>query len=164
MAYRLIASSTNYRTFISTIVPPGYVCGHSIAIVKIPNLKHLSFLVGVTNSFVVDYFLRQKVSANVTMFNFLETPVPRLSSGKEFDEIVRKVAQLVCTTNEFSELKKVSGVNYALTSENDITLARAQLDVMVAKIYGISKDELAFILEKFPIVDKKQKELVLSQY
>lgn len=163
MAYRLIASSTNYRTLISTIVPPGYVCGHSIAIVRLSDVKQLCFLAGTMNSFIVDYFLRQKVSANVTMFNFLETPVPRLSSGKEFDAIVRKVAQLVCTTNEFSELKKMTGVE-SLTSENDRALARAQLDVMIAKIYGITKDELAFILEKFPIADKKQKELVLSQY
>ena len=164
MAYRLIASSTNYRTFISTVIPPGYVCGHSIAIVRIPNLQQLCFLVGVMNSFVTDYFIRQKVSANVTMFNFLETPVPRLSSGKDFDFIVRKVAQLVCNTNEFSELKKEIGIEHALTSENDRALARAQLDAAVAKIYGLTKDELAFVLEHFPNVEQKQKELVLEQY
>lgn len=163
MAYRLIGRSTDSRTFISTIIPPGYVCGHSIAIVKLPDLKHLCYLTGVMNSFVVDYFLRQKVSANVTMFNFLETPVPRLSAGKEFDFIVKKVAQLVCTTPEFSELKKLVGVE-PLISESDRALARAQLDVMVAKVYGITKEELAHMLEAFPIVDKKQKELVLAEY
>ncbi len=164
MAYRLIASSTNYRTFISTIVPPGYVCGHSIAIVRIENLKHLCYLCGVINSFVIDYFIRQKVSANVTMFNFLETPVPRASSGKLFDEIVKKTAQLVATTSEFDQLKKDIGILHGLTNENDRLLARAQLDVAVAKLYGISKEDLAYILEKFPNVDPKQKELVLREY
>ncbi len=164
MAYRLIASSTNYRTLISTIVPPGYVCGNSIAIIRLGNLRELCFLCGVVNSFVVDYFIRQKVSANINMFYFLETPIPRLSSGKEFEEIVKKVAQLVCVTNEFSELKKISGIQHGLTNENDRNLARAQLDVMVAKLYGIAKEELAYILTKFPIVSQKHKDLILSQY
>src|SRR3989338_7747677 len=161
MAYRLIASSTNYRTFISTIVPPGYVCGNSIAIIRLPNLKQLCFLNGIMNSFVIDYLIRQKVSANINMFYFLETPVPRLSSSKEFEEIVRKVAQLVCATDEFKELKKEVGLDHGLTNENDRALARAQLDAMIAKLYNITKEELAFILEKFPIADQKQKDLVL---
>ncbi len=164
MAYRLIASSTNYRTFISTIVPPGYVCGHSIAIVRMENLKQLCYLCGVMNSFVIDYFMRQKVSANVTMFNFLETPVPRISSGKLFDEIVKKTAQLVATTSDFDQLKKEIGIQHGLKDENDRLLARAQLDVAVAKLYGISKEDLAYILEKFPNVEPKQKELVLREY
>ena len=164
MAYRLIASSTNYRTFISTIVPPGYICGNSLAIVRLENLKQICFLVGVMNSFVIDFFIRHKVSANVNMFYFLETPVPRLDSGKEFDAIVRKVAQLVCTTDEFSELKKEAGVEHALTSETDRALARAQLDAMVANLYCITKKDMEFILQQFPIVDKKQKELILNQF
>lgn len=116
------------------------------------------------NSFVVDYFIRQKVSANVTMFNFLETPVPRLSSGPEFEAVVQKAAQLVCVTDEFSELKKAAGIGHGLTNENDRQLAKVQLDCMVAKIYGVTKDELKYILEKFPLVEKRQKDLVLGQY
>lgn len=164
MAYRLIASSTNYRTFISTIIPPGYVCGNSIAIIRLDTNKNLCFLVGVMNSFVIDYFIRQKVSANINMFYFLETPVPRLSSGKEFEFIVRKVAQLVCTTNEFAELKEEIGIEQGLANENERNMARAQLDATIAKLYGITKEELAFILEKFPNVPQKQKDLVLEQY
>ena len=164
MAYRLIARSTDSRTFISAIVPPGYVCGNSIAIVQLDNVKQICFLTGVMNSFVIDYFIRQKVSANVNMFNFLETPVPRLNSGKEFDAIVRKTAQLVCTTDEFSELKKETGILHGLTNENDRKLARAQLDVAVANIYGITKEEMGFILQQFPIVDEKQKELILNSF
>ncbi|HLD86483.1 MAG TPA: hypothetical protein VJB12_00305 [Candidatus Nanoarchaeia archaeon] len=116
------------------------------------------------NSFVIDYIIRQKVSANVNMFYFLETPVPRLSSGREFDAIVRKVAQLVCTTDEFSELKKETGVEHALMGEADRNLARAQLDAMVAGLYGITKKDMEFILQQFPIVDPRQKELVLEQF
>lgn len=164
MAYRLIASSTNYRTFISAIIPPGYVCGNSLAIIKMPTLKELCYLCGVMNSFVIDYFMRQKVSANINMFYFLETPVPRLSSGKEFEEIAKKTAQLVATTDEFSALRKEFGISGGLADGNDRLLARAKIDVAVAKLYGITKEELAYILEKFPLVDAKQKEMVMREY
>lgn len=164
MAYRDVASSTNYRTVISTIIPPGYVCGNTINIVRLSNLKYLCFLCGMMNSFVIDFFMRQKVSAHVNMFSFLETPIPRLSSGKEFDAIVRKVVQLVAVTPEFDTLKREVGVEHALTNENDRMQARAQLDAMVAKLYGVTKEELEFILKQFPIADEKQKEMVLNEY
>ena len=98
------------------------------------------------------------------MFHFLEIPLPRISSGREFDAIVRKVAQLVCTTDEFSELKKETGVEHALTGEADRNLVRVQLDAMVANLYGITKKDMEFILQQFPIVDQRQKELVLEQF
>ena len=164
LGFRDIASSTNYRTLLLTIVPPGYVCGNTINFVYNLPLKTLAYLCGMLNSFVVDYLIRQKVSAHVNQFYFKEIPLPRLSSGKEFDAIVRKAAQLVCTTEEFSELMKEVGIEKGLTKENERALARAQLDAMVAKVYGLTKEELAFILTKFPNVDGKQKELVLSQY
>jgi len=91
-------------------------------------------------------------------------PVPRLSSGSEFEAIARKTAQLVSTTGEFAELKKYLGIEHGLPGENERALARAQLDAMVAKLYGLTKEELAVILEKFPTVDDKTKQLVLGQY
>ncbi len=164
LGFRRIARSTDSRTLMTTVIPPNYVVSESISFARLPEVKQLCFLCGVLNSFVVDYFIRQKVSANINMFYFLEIPVPRLDSGKEFDAIVRKVAQLVCVTGEFEELKKATGVSHGLDNESDRALARAQLDAMVAKLYGITKEELAFILEKFPIVDEKQKEAVLRAY
>ena len=164
MAYRLIASSTNERTLICTIIPPGYVCGNSIAIVRNGELKNLCYLTGVLNSFVVDYLIRQKVSANVNMFYFLELPVPRLDSGPEYESIAKMTAQLVAVSDEFNELKKEFSLKYGVTTDKDRETIRARLDVVVAKLYGITKEELAYIMTKFPIVDEKYKKKVLEEY
>lgn len=164
IAYRLIGRSTDSRTLISTVVPPSYVCGNSLAIVRLLDLKQLCFLCGILNSFVVDYFIRQKVSANINLFYFLETPVPRLSSGVQFDFIARKTAQLVAITDGFEELKKAVGVQHALINETERTQARAQLDVAVAKLYGLTKQELEHILSQFPIVEERQKRMVLDAF
>ena len=165
IGYRLIASSTNERTLISTLVPRGYVCGHSMAVIMLDDLKRMSFLVGVMNSFVLDYLVRQKMSFNINFNYFLELPVPEPGKdGKYFEQIVKKTAQLVATTPEFDQLKKEIGIPAGLKDENDRLLARAQLDVAVAKLYGITKEEIAYILEKFPLVDQKLKEMVLGEY
>lgn len=165
LAYRLISHSQNERTMISTIVPPGYVCGNSIAIVKTDgSLKVLPFLCGVLNSFVLDYLVRQKVSANVNIFYFLELPVPRLNSGNLFDSIAKKVVQLVAITSEFSKLKEEFGVISTVTDEKDRQLVRAKIDALVAKLYELNKEELRHILAQFPVIDEKIKEQVLNEF
>jgi Alw26I/Eco31I/Esp3I family type II restriction m6 adenine DNA methyltransferase len=164
LAYRLIASSTNERTMISTIVPPGYVCGNSIAIVKMNDLKAMCFLCGVLNSFVVDYLLRQKVSANVNMFYFLELPIPRIKDGQYFDAIAKKAVQLVATNTEFTKLKSEFGMISPVVDEQDRQSVKNKIDALVAKMYGINEEELKHILSQFPIVDNKIKEQVLNEY
>lgn len=164
LAYRLISHSQNERTMISTIIPPGYVCGNSIAIVRINNLKAMCFLCGVLNSFVVDYLLRQKVSANVNMFYFLELPIPRIKDGQYFETIAKKVVQLVATTNDFSKLKSEFGMISPVVDEQDRQSVKNKIDALVAKMYGINEEELKHILSQFPIVDNKIKEQVLNEY
>ncbi len=164
LAYRLVARSTDIRTLMSTVIPPEYVCGNSIAIVKVDNLKAMCFLCGVLNSFVVDYLIRQKVSANVNMFYFLELPIPRIKDGQIFDSIVKKVVQLVATTNEFATMKSEIGMISFITSEQDRQLTRARIDAQVAKLYEINGEELKHILSQFPIVDEKIKEQILQEY
>lgn len=164
LAYRLVARSTDSRTMISTIIPPGQVCGNSIAIVRINNLKAMCFLCGVLNSFVVDYLLRQKVSANVNMFYFLELPIPRIKDGQYFDSIAKKVVQLVATTNDFSGLKNEFGMIAPVIDEQDRQSVRNKIDALVAKVYDINEDELRHILSQFPGVDNKIKEQVLNEY
>jgi Alw26I/Eco31I/Esp3I family type II restriction m6 adenine DNA methyltransferase len=164
LAYRLIASSTNERTMISSIIPPGYVCGHSVAIIRIPDVKEMCYLCGILNSFVIDYLMRQKVSTNLTMFNIKELPIPRLKEGDVFNLIIKKVVQLVSITNEFSSLKSEIGMVSQITDEQDRQIIKAKIDAIVAKLYGINEEELKHILSQFPLVDNKIKELVLREY
>jgi hypothetical protein len=62
------------------------------------------------------------------------------------------------------QMRKAAKVDHGLTSETDRSLARAQIDAMVAKLYGITKPELQHILAQFPLVDSQQKEMVLRVY
>lgn len=124
---RSIASKTNERTLVSTIIPKDNFIGNSLfcviprfldldsALKKKENFRdcfkeHLSpsesmYLCALLNSFVVDYILRQKITTNLNSFFLYEIPIPRLSNGDWFfEQIVPRAARLICTTEEFSDM------------------------------------------------------------
>ncbi|MEG3925912.1 Eco57I restriction-modification methylase domain-containing protein [Microcoleus sp. T3_D1] len=168
-AYRSIASSTNARSLIGTILPKNVVCGHSLNISSpIKNNKYMLFIGAALNSFCFDFTLRQKVSSNLTMFFIYQTPVPRLKSGdKYFTDIVQRAAKLICTAPEFDELAQEVGLNShreGVTDETERAQLRAELDGIIAHLYGLTEAEFAYILTTFPIVPETVKQAALAAY
>ena len=169
LAYRSIASSTNARSLIGTILPTNVVCGHSLNIsCPIQNNKYMLFLCAALNSFCFDFTLRQKVSSNLTMFFIYQTPVPRLTTGdKYFTDIVQRAAKLICTAPEFDELAQEVGLNShrdSVTDETERAQLRAELDGIIAHLYGLTDAEFAYILTTFPIVPEAVKQAALEAY
>ena len=120
------------------------------------------------NSFVVDYSLRQSVTANLTMFFIYQLPIPRLtSSSPAFSPIVTRAAKLICTTPEFDDLAAEVGLgshqNGVVDPEERAAL-RAELDGLVAHLYGLSESEFAYILTTFPLVDETVKTAALAAF
>ncbi|MBI3587823.1 hypothetical protein HY095_01370 [Candidatus Micrarchaeota archaeon] len=76
----------------------------------------------------------------------------------------RRTAQLVAITDEFEDLKKELGVQHGLLNENERMQARAQIDAAVAKLYGLTKEEFAHVLQQFPNADERQKRMALEEY
>ena len=116
----------------------------------------LLFLTGVLNGFCFDYALRSMVSANLTMFFIYQMWVPRPErTDKLFEAIVKRVARLICTTPEFDDLARKAGLKGYKEGANDpIERAklRAEVDGLVAHLYGLSEEEFAYILTTFPLV------------
>ncbi len=173
LAIRKIASNTNERTLISTLIPPRSLAGNSLS-VHFPyfhgadnylELRYtgpeLLFLVAVLNSFVMDAFLRSKMTTNLNLFYLYQLPVPRLTSGDaEFDAIVSASARLICTTAEFDALAREAGLSghaQGAATPDERAALRAQLDARIARLYGLNETEFAHILATFPLVDEPTK-------
>ena len=126
------------------------------------------FLCAALNSFCFDFTLRQKVSSNLTMFFIYQTPVPRLTTGdKYFTDIVQRAAKLICTAPEFDELAQEVGLNShrdSVTDETERAQLRAELDGIIAHLYGLTDAEFAYILTTFPIVPEAVKQAALEAY
>ncbi|PWG82595.1 Eco57I restriction-modification methylase domain-containing protein [Pararcticibacter amylolyticus] len=169
LAYRSIASNTNERTLISTIIPKCFT-GNSINVSE--NLTYPAQLICTSflSSFVLDWFLRQQVTTNINMFYIYQLPVPRLSERDSwFRQIVDRAAKLICTTEEFAELwEEVMHTQWSTdivaTDKEERDELRAELDGIIAHIYGLTEEEFTYILSTFPIVPVAQKQAALTCY
>jgi hypothetical protein len=131
--------------------------GHSINATKTHiNDAVLLFATGVLNSFVCDYSLRSSVSQNLTMFFIYQLPIPRLTEkDAAFRPIVERAARLICTTPEFDDLAKEVGLKShkdGATGAVERGKLRAELDGLIAHLYGLTEEEFAYILTTFPLV------------
>ncbi|BAY75935.1 putative transcriptional regulator [Nostoc linckia NIES-25] len=169
LSYRAIGRSTDARTLIGTVLPQNVFSGNSLNIASpTQNNKSTVFISAVLNSFCVDFALRQQVSANINMFYIYQLPVPRLTKNdRYFNDIVQRAAKLICTTPEFDELAQEVGLvshQQGVTDETERAKLRAELDGMVAHLYGLTEDEFSYILTTFPIVNASVKEAALEAY
>lgn len=158
LAFRNIARSTDVRSLISCILPPQAFSPHSVAIV-IPFVKGkaekngynelISYLGGVFNSFVFDFMIRARVSANLSFFYVYQTPVPADYRSPIAQRIIQLSARLSSPDERFRELAGEVGVSFGPLSMKERLEMTAELNALVASHYGLSREELAVILESF---------------
>ncbi len=161
--FRDIASNTNERTMISTIIPATFH-GNKLPTLRVVNAdgkkivteSEQLFLCGVANSFVFDFLIRMRVTTTLNFFYLYQMPMPRLTDGdKLFPPIVSRSAKLICTTPEFDDLAKEVGFKShknGVTNETKRARLRAELDGIIAHLYGLTEAEFQHVLSTFPLV------------
>jgi hypothetical protein len=175
LAFRDIARNTDSRTMIMTMLPREVFCNHTLPTVVIkysqqlqPDYQAELFFMSVMNSYVIDCAFRQRVTTHLTFFFIYQMPVPRLTSGdKYFWDIVQRAAKLICTAPEFDELAQEVGLNShreGVTDETERAKLRAELDGIIAHLYGLTDAEFAYVLTTFPIVPEAVKQAALAAY
>lgn len=159
LVYRAIASSTNERTLISTIVPSKVFLGNSIIyfmnysyelqknkiVQKQMDCKDLLYIMALFNSLTLDYFIRLKVTKNVSMFFIYEMPIAE-PTDEQTDFIVKRAFSLMYHS-DFDDLKKQLGIEI---ETGDKIKMRAELEVMIARdLYGIDAKEWGHLCSTF---------------
>ncbi len=172
LVHRRIARNTDSRTMIAYITPPMVFTEVNSTTIKVIETgisnQEMLFICGLANSFVLDWVLRQKVSTTLNMFYIYQLPVPRLTAGDEyFDDIVSRAAKLICTAPEFDDLAKSVGIGShknGVTDAGERAKLRAELDGIIAHLYGLTESEFSHILGTFPIVDEAVKAAALAEF
>jgi hypothetical protein len=178
LGFRDIASNTNERTLVSSMIPPTFH-GNKIPTVRvfdddgsrmIDGATQL-FLCGTWNSYVLDYMIRMRVTTTLNFFYLYQLPVPRLTEKDAvFRPIVERAARLICTTPEFDDLAKeifdgrATAKTVGATESSDRAKLRAELDGLVAHLYGLTEEEFAYILTTFPLVEESVKQQTLNTF
>jgi len=128
--------------------------------------RDLLLWLAAANSFAMDFLVRMKVSLTMALTILDSLPFPRLPAGDASAQaIVERALRLTCTGPEMDALwdeMAQSGVVPARKSTEipgavDATErlhARAEIEARLALLYGLQRDELAHVLDTFPIVQK----------
>ena len=151
LAWRNIARATDERTLIVAAIPALYAFND-----KSPNLmpdvsdKLVACLLATLNSLVVDFVLRLKL-ANVTVsiFYFKQLPIlpPEAFAPADVEFIASRVAKLTRTADDINAVWLTDYPAYTFQEPKERLAIRAELDAYIAKMYGLSREELAYILD-----------------
>jgi hypothetical protein len=157
-ACREIARSTDERTVIAAILPPGLICGHTINVERRPSQRPNAaalVVVAVLNSFPFDWMLRQKAAAHVSLYILAELPSPPLSPIAE--RFLAHGTLRLCSNHrgflplwreQLGTAAKPCGWP-AVPAERDRWRLRAAMDAVIAAAYRLARDDYAHILGSF---------------
>lgn len=173
---------SNFRTFVACIA------SNSVFNYKAPNLLineddeniralKSALLLSIINSIPFDFITRLKFyGANLIKSIIDQLPIiPYDLLLRYKDEIVPRVMKLTYTSNSlrsFSDSIKGNYRPYEWNNEERFKL-RSELDCIIGHLYSLTKDDMEYILDSFPILKSKDeaifdsyrtKEYILSIY
>ncbi|MDO4908876.1 MAG: class I SAM-dependent DNA methyltransferase [Corynebacterium sp.] len=160
VAWREMAAPTGFRTLYPSVIPPGATHVHAVLSLTTDSYqpKLLLQIAGSMASLVVDFCVRSFGSAHIPVPYAEKLPV-------SFDERLLPItAKLNCITEAYADLyKEATGEEWTwdspLRRELDRQKALAEIDVLVAKDFGLSLDELIYLYTKqFPVVARYDNE------
>jgi len=91
---------------------------------------------GLANAFVVDWLLRLQVDTTLNFLYWYGTPFPALMAARRLAPVVERL--------------------HSAGSATARAPLRAEIDALVADLYGLTEEEFALILSTFPLLDRDQ--------
>ena len=144
-----IAGQTNERSLMASLIPPGVACGNKVPTIVFADGSKDRLLVwaAVANSLPFDWMLRRVITTTINYFLLQSIPMPKLvEGGLPWKNL------LACST----ELARLDTAGASAATMDRMAILRADIDAEVAVAYGLVVDELALMLEDFPILDRGQ--------
>lgn len=151
LAFRDISRATDERTVIASVLPSAYAVGNTAPLI-LPYKKSefSSCLLANLNSLVIDFIERIKQSgAHINLFLMKQLPVllPDAYSVKDVEYIESRVAKLTRTNDEIQNIWLTNYPTYQFQAPEIRLKLHAELDAYFAHLYGLSRDELRYILD-----------------
>lgn len=173
LCWRDVTSATNERTFISSLIPRVGVGNNLFLAFSEGSVAYNAIsLLANFNSFVFDFVVRQNIGGvHLNFFIVRQLPIlpphtysqqcPWQFKQKLREWIAPRVLELTYTAYDlrgFAEDCGYAGEPFRWPSGNDASrrfLLRSELDAAYFHLYGITRDDVDYILDTFPIVRRK---------
>ena len=165
---RNITNSTNERTVIASIIPRGASCEVTPYIEVSGGAKVSAFLLGLLNSFVLDFIARQKVGGTHLSY-FILYQLPILHPENESVDIhffIKRVVELSFTSSSLKDFAAECAIhcNPFIYSEERRFYLRCELDAAYFHLYKIGRNDVEYIMDTFPIVKRKDEQKYNGEY
>lgn len=154
LGIRKITNATNERTIIPTVFPLGAVGNSEHVLFTASNIPFgkIAYFVGAASSLIHDYTARQKLGGTNLNFFYLEQlpfPHPDTVSAAMLDVVIPRVLELTYTSYSLAPFARDLGHDGPpfRWDENRRAQLRADLDAFYARAYGLTRDELRYILD-----------------
>jgi Eco57I restriction-modification methylase len=149
LAYRDVASATNRLTLIAAIISADAVTTHTLFCLKTPlplDAQHV--LCTLLNSFVANYLLRFRVNTHVTVSLVSRLRIPIV--GRD--------------SYAFSRLSTLARTLMHSPAAADTQPEYAELQGLVARLYGLSDAEFTHVLSTFPLIPEDIRTAAFVQF
>jgi hypothetical protein len=168
LLYRRIARSTDERTFIATITPR--VGAGDPAPVWLPPERFAHLVPALSanlSSIAFDFVARQKCGGiHLDFYLVKQLPVlppatyDRRINGERLAEwVTRRALELTYTSDDMAPLARDLGYDGPPFAWDEARRAelRGELDGLYAHLYGLSRDDFAYLLTTFPVLEKNER-------
>ena len=152
IGWRDICRATDERTLIADLVPP-FACGDKFLLLFPDSNPQMSaVLTGSLNSLVCDYVVRQKLGGTSLKYYIVKqvaVPPPGSYSEAAIESVSRRVLELAFTSHSMAGFATDLGYDGPPFPWNEDRRAqlRAELDAWYGRAYGLTRDELRYILD-----------------
>jgi hypothetical protein len=171
IGWRDITSATNERTVLCSTVPRAGAGDTFLQLHPAVDSQTALLLVGALNSYCLDFAARQKIGGvhmKYHTFKQLPIPVPESTSIRcawDVDRTVNdwvavRVLELSATASDLAQLSMdVTGSPMVFVWQvRRRYLIKSELHASFFHLYGISRDDVDYIMETFPIVKRHDEE------
>jgi hypothetical protein len=153
IAWRDAARATDTRTVIAALIPPDTVLVHQAYYLfwRDGSPATQTYVLGVLSAIPFDWYARQMVESHVTVEFIRSAPVPRVPDENQLRRRVIQISgRLAAVDHRYAHWAGGIGVQVGSVSDEetkqDLT---AELDAVVALLYGLSRPDVEHIFATF---------------
>ena len=148
---RSIARATDKRSLIGTLLPPNVTSINSLLSQKnvdTVSIQDKLFDLGMFNSFVLDYVLRQLISMNINQIYLKQLPLPKVEEIKDSSNIIQISKELLKENKGYYEELDtlVPGNEYKGKTHDELI---AELNARVMLDFNLTRDEVITLMQTF---------------
>jgi hypothetical protein len=147
-----VSRATDTRTLRAALLPPQAFLTNKAPYFLWPtgDTKDQAFLLGVLCSVALDWYARRFVEVNLNFFILNPFPIPRPPrTDKHWQRAVALAARLASPDDRFAAWAQSVGVAHGPLKPEQKQPMIEELDAVVARLYGLSPDQLIHIFDTF---------------